>query len=53
MIRNAPHKDRTDYHAVDLGSFDHIIEINVAERYVVCEPGVIIATCCVEHSNMA
>lgn len=41
-IRNAPHKNRTDYHAVDLGSFDHIIEINVAERYVVCEPGVTI-----------
>lgn len=41
-IRNAPHKARTDYYPVDLGSFDHIIEINVAERYAVCEPGVTI-----------
>jgi delta24-sterol reductase len=39
-IKNANHKQDPLYYPVDLSSFNHIIEIDSQQRYVICEPGV-------------
>ncbi|ORY25451.1 hypothetical protein BCR39DRAFT_544138 [Naematelia encephala] len=39
-IRNSSHKSEPEFFPVDLSSFDKVIEINVKEGYVICEPSV-------------
>jgi delta24-sterol reductase len=39
-IRNASHKSGPSYFPVDLSSFNHIIQIDITNQFVICESGV-------------